>query len=325
MLPVAYVLCAVAGAILVATTLRGRPTRGEYLVGMHLAIGPFAVAFVVGAALAQSAAPLPSTAANVLLALTWPGNVLALTGLPIAAHQGGRTLLPKLLLPLVVAAPFGLGHGANLHPTVPWLAAGLLVLTGLGGSTVLLELPPLRRLRQRLARAGTTRQPSEWERNQAEWQRREYEKLPRDPSVSALLGHARSLDPTVQQQCLTRLAAHPGLHEGLVAALRGEQPGTALWYITHHLPTSRAAFAPPLNELLQRLRLTWPSRLRDDPHPHPYLGDLIPSFDCAIAVLVAGGDTRAELAAWHTELAALPKLQAVARELHRWLRKTAST
>lgn len=320
MLPLAYLLCALAGGLLLVFTLGGRPRNGEAFVGAHLVTGPVAIVFVLGAILVQVAAPLPSTAANVALGLAWPGAIVGLTILPLTAYQRRGARFTKAVTPLLVAAPFAMGHGADLHVALPWCGASALALVGLGGSHVLLAWP-LQRLFHRFTRRFATRQPSEWERSQADWQRSQWQQLPSDASVPILLGHARSLAPDVRTDCHARLAAHPELDAGIAAALLGEHPSDALWYVAHHYPRERAKLAGPLNELLSRLRTTWPRRLREDPHPNPWTGDLIPAFDCAIAVLAAGGDTRAELSAWQRELAALPKFQKTAKELGRWLQR----
>lgn len=321
MLPLAYLLCALAGGLLLVFTLRGQPRNGESFVGAHLVTGPVAIAFGLGAILVQVAAPLPSTTANVVLGLAWPGAIVGLTILPLVAYQRHGARLTKTVMPLIVAAPFLMGHGAAIHAALPWCGAAVLTVVGLGGSHLLLAWP-LQRLFRRITRRFATCQPSEWERNQADWQRAQWQQLPSDASVPMLLGHARSLAPDVRTACHARLADHPELDAGIAAALLGEHPGDALWYVTHHYPHGRARLAGPLNELLSRLRATWPKRLRKDTHPNPWTGDLIPAFDCAIAVLVAGGDTRAELGAWQQELAALPKFQKAAGELARWLQKT---
>lgn len=320
MLFLAYVLCALAGGLALLMTLGARPTRGENFTAAHLVTGPIAIAFVAGAVLVQIAAPLPTTVANVVLGVAWPGLIVAMTFLPLAASSRRHALVLKSAAPLIVGAPFLLGHGHLLHPALPWLGAGVLTLVGAFGNFVVVG-DPLRRWISRKVNSLQPRQPSEWERNQAEWQRGEWRKVPADAPVVALLAHARSLAPDVREACHARLAAHPELEAGLVAALRSEHPGDALHYLTRDYPRSRGEFAAALNELLARLRRTWPKRLRDDSHPNPWTGDLIPAFDCAIAVLVAGGDTRAELRAWQAELAAMPKFQGAAKELARWLKK----
>lgn len=320
MLLFAYVLCALAGGLALLMTVGARPTRGENLTAAHLVTGPIAIAFVAGAVLVQIAAPLPTTVANVVLGVTWPGMIVAMTFLPLGASSRRHALVPKVAAPLIVGSPFLLGHGHLLHPAMPWAGAGVLTLVGAFGSYVVVG-DPLRRWILRKVNSLRPRQPSEWERNQAEWQRGEWRKVSADAPVVALLAHARSLAPDVREACHARLAAHPGLEAGVVEALRSADPSYALHYLTHNYPRLRADFAAAINELLATLRRTWPKRMRNDPHPHPWTGDLIPAFDCAIAVLVAGGDTRAELRAWQAELATMPKFQGAAKELARWLKK----
>lgn len=322
MLPFADVLCALAGVLLLVMTLPGRSMRGEAFVGAHLVTGPMALAFTLGAVAVQFAAPLPFAWANALLALCWPGVVVGLTFLPLAAYGGRRAPLVKTVMPVVVAAPFLLGHGGAWHAAVPWFGAGALASVGLGGTWVLLE-QPLRRWRMRLGRAlsASPPEPSAWEREQAEWQRGEWRKVPVAAGVATLLQHARSLAPEVRAACHERLVAHPDLDAALAAELRGPQPAEALWYIAHHYPRSRQVFAAPIRELLASLRATWPERLRADTHERPWTGDLMPALECAVAVLVAGGDVRAELRAWQQELASLPKFRGMAQELARWLAK----
>lgn len=314
-------ICVLAGAMLLLMALPGRPTRGEAFVGAHLVTGPIALVFGAGAALVLWQAPLPAAVALVLLLLA-PGFLVGLTFLPLAACGGRRARLVKAVVLVVVASPFAIGHGAAAHAALPWAGALVLAAVGAGGSWVLVE-QPWRRLRARVAAALRTgaREPSAWEREQAEWQRGEWAKVPADASVAALLPHARSLAPDVRTACHERLAAHADLDAALATALRAPEPSDALWYVAHLYPRSRRPFAAPIAELLARLRATWPERLRADPHERPWTGDLLPTFECAVAVLLAGGDVRAELRAWHAELATMPKFTGLAKDLARWLKK----
>lgn len=321
MLWLGYFLCALAGAVLLVMALHGRPSRGESLVGAHLATGPFAIVFCVGMGLVLWAAPLPSLAANTALAVLVPGAVVGMTFLPLAAYGTRRTGVVRVAVAGAVAAPFTIGHGALWHELVPWLGALALAAVGAGGTWLLVE-HPMRRLCGRLRATlggGAARAPSAWETEQAAWQRGEWAKVPVDAGVGVLLAHARSLAPDVRAACHARLAAVPDLDAALAEQLRGEQPAEALWYAAHHHPRSRAALAPALVDLLARLRQTWPNRMRNDPHPRPWTGDLLPALECAIAVLRDGGDVREELHAWQRELASMPKLKDVAKDLSRWL------
>jgi hypothetical protein len=318
---VADVLCSIAGVLLLLLTLPGRPARGEALVGAHLYTGPVALLYGAGVAFALWVAPLP-LAAVVSLTAALPLVVVGMTFLPLAAHVRGPVRGVKAAMCAVVAAPFAMTHGAELRASLP--IAGAVVVAAVAAVTAWeLAAPRLRRLggRALLRLRGGAREPSEWERGQAEWQRGEWARVPTDAGVPVLLSHARSLAPDVRTACHERLAAHADLDAALAAALRGEAPADALWYLAHHHPRSRAAFAAPVAELLARLRTTWPERLRADPHPRPWTGDLLPALECAVAVLHAGGDVRAELRAWQRELATIPALRGVATELARWLKK----
>lgn len=320
MLTFADLLCALAGVLLLGMSLTGRKTRGENLVGAHLVVGPIAIAFVLGSVLMQVASPLPTTVANVVLGILWPGVIVGTTFLPLVPYGSTRAATAKGAMVLVAGAPFLLGHGGRVHPALPWIGAGVMAMVSLiptwwvVGHRIRRRLAPLLHPRRR-------KQPSAWERNQADWQRGEWQKVPADASVQMLLGHARSLAPDVREACHARLAAHPDLEQDLAAALLGEQRGNALWYLTGHYPRSRTVFAAPIRELLATLRATWPARMRDDPHPHPWTGDLIPALDCATAVLLAGGDVRGELQAWQQELASMPKFARLAKQIARWLKK----
>jgi hypothetical protein len=320
MLLIGSLLCAIAGVMLLGISLAGRPTRGENLVGSHLVTGPGAIAFTLGAILVQVACPLPTNAANVTLGLLWPAILVGVTFLPLASYTRRGAVAAKVAMVVVVAAPFLLGHGGRVHPSLAWLGAGVLATLGLTNLWALVGYR-MRRWLAPLWRLGRAPQPSEWERNQAAWQRGQWQQVPADASVAMLLCHARSLAPDVRAACHARLAAHADFEPGIAAALRSEQPGQALWYVTHHCPRSPSTFAAPVRELLARLRATWPERLRHDPHPRPWAGDLIDALDCATAVLLAGGDVRAELQAWQQELATMPKFARLAKQLGRWLRK----
>ena len=321
MLWLGYLLCGIAGAALTLMAAAGRPTRGENMVGSHRITGPMALLFTLGTLLVLLAAPLPHTAANVAMYVALPGLVVGMTFLPLAAY--GRNTWPiKLLVPLMAAAPAAVGHGATLHPALPWLGAALLALPAVcTGYMVLIR--PLRRLRGRLVhRLGLgSQEPSEWERGQYEYHREQWQKVPADADVGALLAHARSLAPDVLVACHARLADHPELEPGLAKALVGEHPSNALWYLQHHLKGDRATFAAPVAALLAQLRATLPDDMRRDDHPHPWTGDLMPALECGLEVLRAGGGVRPELEAWQRELASQPKFARQAKQLARWLAK----
>lgn len=322
MLWLGYLLCGLAGALLIVMAAAGRPTRGEYMVGTHLVTGPLAIAFTVGTLLVFLAAPLPHPAAKVGMYVALPGLVIGMTILPLATYGGRHALLIKLFVPLVVVSPLAVGHGAPLHWSLPWLGTALLATPAAMGLSVVLQ-NPLRRLywrALRLLRLGS-RGPSEWELGQQAVQREQWAKVPVDAGVDELLAHARSLAPDVRAACHARLAAHPDRVPGLGRALRGDGPSNALWYLTHHAAGDRVACAAPLRDLLAQLRRTLPQRMRHDDHPHPWTGDLVPALECALAILHAGGDVRGELAAWQQELASQPKFARLAKELARWLRR----
>lgn len=316
------VLCALGGMLLAALALPGKPTRGENLIGAHLYTAPLALAFTIGALCVLLGAPLPHPAASWVLGLSLPGLLPAMTLLPLAAHGHRHALLAKAAVLLVVLAPFALGHGGNLHAALPWLGAGVLVLVAAAGLWGVFGSW----LRRRLARwtAGLRRRaPSAFEVEQGDWQRRQWLAVPPVASVEVLLGHARALAPDVRTACQQRLLAHPDLEAGLAAALRGPEPGAALWYLRHCYPRAKAPFAAPLVELLAGMRRTWPERLRADSHPRPWTGDLLPALECAVAVLREGGEVRDELLAWQGELAALPPFAELAQDLERELARAA--
>ncbi len=322
MLLLADVVCAIAAVLLLMMTLRGRPMNGEAFVGAHRITGPFALAFTLGTGLVLVAAPLPSTLANVALGLLLPGTFVAMTFLPFVAYGRRGAWLVKLLMPFVVATPFGLGHGGAVHAMMPWFAAAVLALLSLT-TTWSLVGQPLRRWCSRLWHALIPRphQPSQWELGQMEFHRDAWQKVPEDANVRALLAHARSLAPEVRAACHQRLAAREDLDQALAAELLGANPGEALWYLVNGYPRSRQPFAPTLTALLARLRATWPAKMREDPHPRPWTGDLMLVLECSVAVLMAGGDVRAELRSWQAELATMPKFRGQAKELARWLKK----
>jgi hypothetical protein len=322
MLLLGSIVCAGAGALLLLLTLGARPTRGENLTAAHLVTGPMAIVFTIGVGIVSWAAPLPSALALVVLGLLAPGAIVGLTFLPLAAYGGRHARIVKAAAAVVVAAPFLLGHGAAVHTLLPWVGAAVLAAVGIAGTWFVLELP-LRRLRARFALRRGPAQPSEWEDSQAAWQRGEWAKVPPDATVAALLPHARALAPDVQAACHERLAAHPELDAALAAALRGEETSDALWYLTHHYPRARQPFAAPMRELLARRRANWPDRLRADSHPRPWTGDVMAALECAAAVLLAGGDVRAELLAWHAEFTTMPKFRDIAKGIERLLKRTA--
>ncbi|MBL8754159.1 MAG: hypothetical protein JNK15_12735 [Planctomycetes bacterium] len=322
MIPFALVLCGIAGCLMLVMALTARPTRGENLTGAHLVTGPIAIAFTLGGVLVHVAAPLSTTWANVLLGIAWPGVLVATALLPLAGYGRKGGWVGKVAVPAIVAAPFLLGYGAAWHAAVPSAGGAVLMLVGLAGLWPIVQMP-LRRLRWRLMRLVPfrSRQPSDWEAGQAEWQRGEWRKLPPDAPVAELLGHVRSLAPDVRAECHARLAALADLDEQLANALAGPMPGNPLWYVAFHYPRSRRPLAAAIVDLLARMRATLPNSLREDPHPRPWSGDLMPALEAALTVLRDGGDVRAELEEWHRELATMPKFAREAKHLRRAMQK----
>lgn len=319
---IADLLLLLAGAPLVLFALSARsPQRPENFTGAHVITGPMAIGMALAWALHLFAAPLPSTLANVLLALTWPGYVVALTLLPLAAHGRRRAWAAKLACVFAAAAILLLGHGAALHPMAPWTGAVGIALLGLGG-TLLVAQPWLRRLRHTLGRfvPSGPRAPSAFDAGQSAWQREQWQQLPPDADVPALLAHTRSLAPDVRQACLARLAARDDLATAVTALLEGSEPEGVLHYLAHDYPRPRAPLAAATAAMLARVRAKWIGRLRKDRDPRPWTGEVVPALECGIAVLRDGGDVRAELDAWQRELATLPPLADLAKELARLLR-----
>lgn len=308
---------------LVAMALTARPTRGENLVGAHLITGPLAIGMALAWALHLLAAPLPSVLVNVLLALNWPGYVVAMTFLPLAACGGRRARWIKGACALAPSFPPLLGHGPQLHPLAPWVGAAGVLAYGAGGS-LMLARPFWRRLRRWMARVlpSGPRPLSDFDQRLAAQQRERWQRLSPDASVSDLLGFARSQAPEVLQTCLARLAAHPDLTTAIADLLQAQDPDDVLHYVVHHYPRPRRELAAATNSMLATMRTNWLERLRADPSPRPWTGNVVPALEVGIAVLHDGGDVRAELGTWQRELASLPPLAGLARELARLVRKS---
>lgn len=319
---IADLLLLLAGAPLVLFALSARsPQRPENFTGAHLITGPMAIGMALAWALHLIAAPLPSTWANVLLALAWPGFVVTLTMLPLAAHGRGRAWTAKLGCVLAAVSIIVLGHGAALHPAMPRLGAAGIGFFGLGG-TLLLAQPWLRPLwhKLRLSRATGPDEPSSFDAKQSAWQREQWQQLPADAGVPALLAHTRSLAPDVRQACLARLAARDDLTTAVAALLEGSDPESVLHYLAHDYPKPRAPLAAATAAMLAGVRTRWVTRLRKDRDKRPWTGEVVPALECGIAVLREGGDVRAELETWQRELATMPPLADLAKELARQLR-----
>ena len=321
---IAELLLLLAGAPLVLFALSARsPQRPENFTGAHMITGPMAIGMALAWALHLFAAPLPSTWANVLLALTWPGFVVTLTLLPLAAHARRRAWAAKLGCVLAAAAILLLGHGAALHQTMPWLGAAGIALLGVGGTLVVAQ-PWLRRLRPALGGfvPSGPRAPSSFDAKQSAWQREQWQQLPSDAGVPALLAHTRSLAPDVRQACLARLAARDDLTTAVAALLESAEPEGVLHYVAHDYPRPRAPLAAATAAMLARVRTKWVVRLRNAPDPRPWTGEVVPALECGMVVLRAGGDVRAELEAWQRELATLPPLADLAKQLAGELHKS---
>lgn len=323
MIWIADLVLLLAGGPLLLWALLARPTRGENLTGAHRITAPMAIGMALAWALLLAGAPLPSRPGNLLLALLWPGYVVALTLLPLAAHARRGAWLARLACALAIAATLLLGHGPVLHPILGWIGAAGIAAFGLGGTFVLAE-PWLRRLWHtcRSYLSSGSRAPSSFEADQAAFQREQWRHLPADASVVDLLEHTRSLAPEVRQECLARLAARDDLATAVAALLQSPEPASVLHYLANDYPRPRAPLAAATAVMLATVRAKWIDRLRKDDSPRPWTGEVVPALECGIAVLRDGGDVRTELEVWQRQLATVPPLADLAAQLARQLRKT---
>ena len=315
-------LCLVAGVFLVGAAIVGRPTRGEAFVGAHLVTGPLAIVDCIGWGCVLWARPLPVTAANVAMIAAWPGSLIAITFLPLAAYGGRSAGVAKVACCAVAAAPLALGLGTQLHPALVWTGAAVLASCGFGGAWLVVGVwtRPMRARVVWWLRGGRST-PSSWEVQQAEWQRGQWRSVPPDADVASLLPHARSLAADVKTQCLERLASRKDLDEAIGGELLGPEPTDALWYVTHHFPRSRQSLVGPVHQLLSSTRARWEARQADSTRRAEPSGNPVAILDCAIAVLLDGGDLGDELRAWCSILSRMPGCERMAKVTERWLRK----
>jgi hypothetical protein len=318
----ADLLLVLAALPLLHLVVRARPMRGESFVGMHLLTLPIALVLAFAWGIHLAVEPLPWPSANVLLWVFWPGHVVAMVVLPMAAYGGRGAQFARVACVAALAAAALIGHGGAWNAALPVVGAAVTAMLGAGGTLAVL-LPLLQLVRRKIPfrlRRGP-REPSEFERTQAEFQRDAWQKVPADAGVEVLLGFTRSFAPEVQGECLERLRTRADLVPALGAVLTGECPDDALHYVVHQFPHPRGPLAPAVAAMLAARRREIERNIArgDDQLPVFTVGAL----ECGLAVLEDGGDILGELTAWRELLGRVRGGAPFAKTLARWMRKFA--
>jgi hypothetical protein len=319
MIVVALIVLSLAALPLWHLVATARAVRGEYLTGFHLVTAPIAACHTLALVLAIVAMP-PASPPSWLLWVSLPGWFTAGVVLPFACFGPRRERLLRLataLAPLAVAAIALAPHTGPLPAQVGgWLVVGYAWTT----VAVMASWWLVPRWRRFVGRFGA-RPPDPFQVQQAGWQREQWQRVPVDADVAALLPFVRSFAPEVAAASRARLWALPDAAAVVVGMLDGESAGDAAFALRQGWPGSRAALAPQLAPVLARARETWQERLRSDPAPDRSIGPALRLLDVALDVHLDGGDLGAELERWRQMFAAVVPLRDCAGELARALRR----
>jgi hypothetical protein len=301
-LVLANVLLVASGALLLL--LAFSPTRsnpegpvGAHLVTLPLALGQAgAVAFAVwGGAVVNLGVP------SAWLYTVLPGQLVALTALPILALEPRRGARSRLAVVLAVLGTTLLVDGHSFAPStpVPQRIGAVLVLgvAAIGYGMILALLVQERRNAIRSARASVARQ-SDFEARQAEWQLGEWQNVPADAPLWRLVQFTHAFHPDVKRECLARIEALPELDAAMTDTLTTGWAEQALAYIRDDYPRSRAALAPALETFFDAECKRWRKTLDGTPNPGSYFGNLMKFVEVAMKVQADGGDMRTAMGRW---------------------------
>lgn len=295
-----------------AMLLSAKPTRGENLTGIHLVLGPAALPPAIALALFLVVGPFGWFAA-----LPWallPGIWLTLAALPAIATGPRRIRTWKAVGVTALLSVGAVGARVDAAPWLPWIGFVVVAACGVASYATIGKAW----LGPRLRRASASREPSEWEIGQAEFQRKEWAKAA-PTTVATLLPFCRSLAPDVRAECLQKLAAHPDLDAELGTGLARRDEFDALHYLVHHYPRPRRTMARAVNERLADEHRRWAPLLSRRDDETRWLGNIVPLLDAGVAVLKDGGDVREPLARWRDTLVANPRYRPLGQQIAKYL------
>jgi hypothetical protein len=156
---------------------------------------------------------------------------------------------------------------------------------------------------------------SDFERERAAYDEREFQKLPADPGLWQLIQFTHSFHPEVQRACLARIAAKPELERETIELLGTGWAQHALHWLRDFYPLPRKSLAPAYATFLDAELERWEKSLAHDPNPGGWEVNLNVYFDLAEKMVADGGDLRAPLGRWREFLTRTKGLGGLARRI----------
>jgi hypothetical protein len=298
----ANVLLVASGAVLLLLAFSATRSNPEGPVGAHLVTLPLALGQVGAVAFAVAGGAV----VNLGVPAAWlygalPGQLIALTALPILALEPRNGARSRAAVVLAVLGTALLVDGHSLAPESPALQrVGAILVVGvaaIGYGMLVALLVQEQRNAINGARASVARQ-SEFEARQAEWQLGEWRKVPADAPLWRLVQFTHAFHPDVKRECHARIAALADLDGAMTETLSTGWAEEALGYIRDHYPGSRAALAPALEKLLDAECKRWRATLDGATMPGSYFGNLMKFVEVATKVQADGGDMRVAMGRW---------------------------
>ncbi|MFO1076988.1 MAG: hypothetical protein U1E73_04590 [Planctomycetota bacterium] len=308
-----FALGAGLSAMMTLASGRGGP---EGPVGAHMVTAPLALLQAAGIGIAAACglfAPWGVPAWAPWAAL--PGYVVAMTVLPILAWERRHRPLAFAGTALVGGGGGCMFLAGQVQPppgAVVLIGAVPLLLAAIAGYTLLLALW-LRAQRNAIrAIAADAERISDFQRNQAQYQRTEWAKLGPDAGLWQLIQFCHSFDADVQRECRERIAAMPDLPLAMQELLGTGWAEHALPCLCDAYPVPAADLAPALGAFYLRAAEKWESSLRGT-EPGSWYANLSRYLEAAERVARDGGDMRGPMARWHTLLSGKRGLESLAR------------
>ncbi len=308
--PVLFALGALPAAMLTFSRQRFGP---EGPVGAHMITLPLALVQAVGLGFGVHGGLLADTvlpAAALYAAL--PGYVVAMLFLPILTNAPRQRFLMRAGVALALgggALAFA-GAATSTAPLALVGALGPLVVGGVGCFVVLQFFAQQARNAAAQASADAERM-DRFEREQSEFQRSEWAKLPPQPELWQLIQFTHAMAPEVRAEARAKLAALPDLEGAMRDLLGTGWAKHAIDTLRDAYPLSLAPLLPALAPLYRREAKSWESSLAG-PNPGSWCGNLAPWIDVAERAAKDGADVRACMTSWAHLLAGKPGLESLA-------------
>lgn len=321
MLELANLLLIGASAVLLLLTVTARPVKPESFMGFHVITIPLALAMTLALAVGVAAAWQSTVLPAWPLYAALPAYLVTLVVLPYECFSRHGALRAKLLVVIMIAGTALAMNGALLNPRLQ-LAGGITILGLAGTAYAILGYSWLgRKLRRFFLVRANRGVPDDFQVQLGKQQRERWLQLPRDADLPQLLQFTRSYDPEVKAQCLARIRDLPERDSLLLALLPTQHAEDALHYITHEYPTKRHPIAAGIAQALDTEHAQWVRLIQAKQHPDSSKRPIMHLLECGTAVMMDGGDVKAQMQRWQQLLAGIESMAGLAKEMQRYIKK----